>query len=74
MFILTLVGAALTSCLNKDYHSKSEASDDVLLEINVSTGDLTTKAGEEKPLDHEKAIKSLHLPMVAMWDISTQEI
>ena len=61
MFILTLVGAALTSCLNKDYHSKSESSDDVLLEINVSTGDLTTKAGEENPLDHEKAIKSLRV-------------
>lgn len=61
IFILTLVGAALTSCLNKDYHSKSETSDDVLLEIKVSTGELTTKAGEEKPMNHEKAIKSLRV-------------
>ncbi len=61
MFILTLAVAALTSCLNKDYHSKSESADNVLLEINVSTGDLTTKAGEEKPMDHEKAINTLRV-------------
>lgn len=61
MFILTLAGAALTSCLNKDYHSKSESKEDVLLEIKVSTGDLTTKAGVSDLAAHEKAIKSLRV-------------
>lgn len=61
LFILTLVGAALTSCLNKDYHSKTEANDNVLLEVNVSTGDLMTKAGEQHLEAHERAIKSLRV-------------